>query len=143
MRTWNPRKPLVVKPSELLCFKDTINFTALLLFLSGINRQCIWVKYFELNSMTWPIKSLTSLIGIKIYGKYQWIKKFDKHLYPMLNISYAVKKIYKNFAWLFLLIELVKMSQKREKLKIKTLIFEQKNNCLQKIKKGTSKVALC
>ena len=33
--------------------------------------------------------------------------------------------------------------QKREKLKIKTLIFEHKNNCLQKIKKGTSKVALC
>ena len=52
-------------------------------------------------------------------------------------------KIYKNFAWLFLLIELVKMSKKREKLKIKTLTFEHKNNCLQKIKKGTSKVALC
>ena len=54
-------KPLVVKPSELFCFKDTINFTSLLLFLSGINRRCIWVKYFELSSMTWPIKSLTAL----------------------------------------------------------------------------------
>ena len=82
-------------------------------------------------------------LGIKIYGKYQWIKKFDKHLYPMLYTSYAIKKIYKNFAWLFLLIELVKMSQKREKLNIKTLTFEHKNNCLQKIKKGPSKVALC
>ena len=48
-------------------------------------------------------------------------------------------KIYKNFAWLFLLIELVKMSQKREKLKIKTLTFEHKNNCLQKIKKRNIK----
>ena len=54
-------KPLVVKPSELFCFKDTINFTSLLLFLSGINRRCIWVKYFELNSIAWPIKSLTAL----------------------------------------------------------------------------------
>ena len=54
-------KPLVVKPSELFCFKDTINFTSLLLFLSGINRRCIWVKYFELNSIEWPIKSLTAL----------------------------------------------------------------------------------
>ena len=44
-------KPLVVKPSELFCFKDTINFTALLLFLSGINGRCIWVKYLELNSI--------------------------------------------------------------------------------------------
>ena len=137
MWTWNLRKPLVVKPSELFCFKDTINFTALLLFLSGINRRCIWVKYFELNSIVLPIKSLTCSLGIKIYGKYQWIKKFDKHLYPMLYTSYAMKKIYKNFAWLFLLIELVKMSQKREKLNIKTLTFEHKNNCLQKIKKRT------
>ena len=40
-------------------------------------------------------------------------------------------------------IELVKMSQKREQLKIKTLTFEHKNNCLQRIKKGISKVALC
>ena len=54
-------KPLVVKPSELFCFKDTINFTSLLLFLSGINRRCIWVKYFELNLIAWPIKSLTAL----------------------------------------------------------------------------------
>ena len=54
-------KPLVVKASELFCFKDTINFTSLLLFLSGINRRCIWVKYFELNSIAWPIKSLTAL----------------------------------------------------------------------------------
>ena len=54
-------KPLVVKPSELFCFKDTINFTSLLLFLSGINRRCIWVKYFELSSIAWPIKSLTAL----------------------------------------------------------------------------------
>ena len=54
-------KPLVLKPSELFCFKDTINFTSLLLFLSGINRRCIWVKYFELNSIAWPIKSLTAL----------------------------------------------------------------------------------
>ena len=54
-------KPLVVKPSELFCFKDTINFTSLLLFLSGINRRCIWVKYFELNSIVLPIKSLTAL----------------------------------------------------------------------------------
>ena len=96
MRTWNLRKPLVVKPSELFCFKDTINLTALLLFLSGIKRQCIWVKYFELSSMAWPIKGPNSL-GIKIYGKYQWIKKFDKHLYPILYTSYAIKKIYKNF----------------------------------------------
>ena len=79
-------------------------------------------------------------LRIKIYGKYQWIKKFDKHLYAMLCISYAITKIYQNFAWLFLLIE---MSQKREKLKIKTLTFEHKNNCLQRIKKGISKVALC
>ena len=55
---------------------------------------------------------------------------------------YAIKKIYKNFAWLFLVIELVKMSQKREKLEIKTLTFEHKNNCLQRIKKEISKVAL-
>ena len=54
-------KPLVVKPSELFCFKDTINFTSFLLFLSGINRRCIWVKYFELNLIAWPIKSLTAL----------------------------------------------------------------------------------
>ena len=54
-------KPLVVKPSELFCFKDAINFTSLLLFLSGINRRCIWVKYFELSSIAWPIKSLTAL----------------------------------------------------------------------------------
>ena len=54
-------KPVVVKPSELFCFKDTINFTSLLLFLSGINRRCIWVKYFELNLIAWPIKSLTAL----------------------------------------------------------------------------------
>ena len=40
-------------------------------------------------------------------------------------------------------IELVKMSQKREQLKRKTLTFEHKNNCLQRIKKGTSKVAPC
>ena len=79
-------------------------------------------------------------LRIKIYGKYQWIKKFDKHLYAMLCISHAITKIYQNFAWLFLLIE---MSQKREKLKIKTLTFEHKNNCLQRIKKGISKVALC
>ena len=37
----------------------------------------------------------------------------------MLYTSFAINKIYKNFAWLFLLNELVKMSQKREKLKIK------------------------
>ena len=30
-----------------------------------------------------------------------------------------------------------------KKLKTKTLTFEQKNNCLQRIKKGISKVALC
>ena len=54
-------KSLVLKPSELFCFKYTINFTSLLLFLSGINRRCIWVKYFELNSIAWPIKSLTAL----------------------------------------------------------------------------------
>ena len=54
-------KPLVVKPSELFCFKDTINFTSLLLFLSGINRRCIWVRYFELSSTAWPIKSQTAL----------------------------------------------------------------------------------
>ena len=78
-------------------------------------------------------------LGIKIYGKYQWIKKFDKHLYPMLYTSYAIKKIYNNFAWLFLLIELVKMSQKREKLKLKTLTFEHKSNCVQKIKKEHQK----
>ena len=84
-----------------------------------------------------------NILGIKIYGKYQWMKKFDKHLYPMLYISYAVKKIYKNFVWLFLLIELVTNESKREKLTIKTLTFEHKNNCLQKIKNGTSKVALC
>ena len=57
----------------------------------------------------------------------------------MLYTSYAIKKIYKNFAWLFLLIELVKMSQKKEKLNIKTLTFEHKNNCLQKIKKRNIK----
>ena len=39
-------------------------------------------------------------------------------------------------------IKLVKMSQKREQLKRKTLTFEHKNNCLQRIKKGISKVAL-
>ena len=41
-------------------------------------------------------------LRIKIYGKYQWIKKFDKHLYPILYTAYAIKKIYENFAWLFL-----------------------------------------
>ena len=47
---------------------------------------------------------------------------------PMPYTSYAIKNKYKNFAWLFLLIELVKMSQKSEKLKIKALTFEHKNN---------------
>ena len=46
----------------------------------------------------------------------------------MLYTSFAINKIYKNFAWLFLLNELVKMSQKREKLKIKAPTFEHKNN---------------
>ena len=36
-------------------------------------------------------------------------------------------------------IELVKMSQKREQLKRKTLTFEHKNNCLQRIKKRNIK----
>ena len=35
---------------RIFCFKDTINFAALLFFLSGINRKCIRVKFFELNS---------------------------------------------------------------------------------------------
>ena len=39
----------------------------------------------------------------------------------------------------FLLIELVKMSQKSEKLNIKTFTFEHKSNCLQLF----LKVALC
>ena len=86
--------------------------------------KIFWTQFDDMTN-----KKPNSL-GIKIYGKYQWIKKFDKHLYPMLYTSYAIKKIYKNFAWLFLLIELVKMSQKREKLKIKTLTFEHKNNFL-------------
>ena len=36
-------------------------------------------------------------LGIKIYGKYQWIKKFDKHLDPMLYTSYAIKKNIQEF----------------------------------------------
>ena len=36
-------------------------------------------------------------LGIKIYGKYQWIKKFDKHLYPMLYTSCAIKKYIQEF----------------------------------------------
>ena len=30
--------------SQLFCFKDTINFAALLFFPRGINRQCIWIR---------------------------------------------------------------------------------------------------
>ena len=51
---------LVVKPSELFCFKDTINVAMLLVFLGGVNRQCICVKYFELRA---------NRLRIKIYGK--------------------------------------------------------------------------
>ena len=42
--------------------------------------------------------------------------------------AYAIKKIYENFAWLFLWWDSVSQNKsKREKIKIKTLTFEHKN----------------
>ena len=65
-----------------------------------------------------------------------YIQSFTQHMllkkYTRILLDYSCDEI-----------ELVKMSQKREKLKIKTLTFEHKNNCLQRIKKGISKVDLC
>ena len=65
-----------------------------------------------------------------------YIQSFTQHMllkkYTRILHDYSCNKI-----------ELVKMSQKREQLKRKTLTFEHKNNCLQRIKKGISKVALC
>ena len=58
---------MVVKPSELFCFKDTINVATLLAFLGGVNRQCNCVKYFELRA---------NRLRIKIYGKIP-VEKFN------------------------------------------------------------------
>ena len=53
--------------------------------------KIFWTQFDNMTN-----KKPNSLV-IMIYGKYQWIKKFDKHLYPILYTSYAIKKIYKNF----------------------------------------------
>ena len=55
-------------------------------------------------------------LGIKIYGKYQWMKKFDKHLYPILYTAYAIKKIYENFAWLFLWWDWVSQNESKKRI---------------------------
>ena len=142
MQTWNLRKAIGSETFRTILLQGHNQSYGVITFSQRYKQTMYLGKIFwtQFDGMT---SKKPNSLGIKIYGKCQWIKKFDKHLYPMLYTSSALKKIYKNFAWLFLLIELVKMSQKREKLKRKTLTFEHKNNCLQRIKKGISKVALC
>ena len=36
---------------QIILLPSHIHFAALLFFLSGIKRQCIWLKDFELNSI--------------------------------------------------------------------------------------------
>ena len=62
-----------------------------------------------------------------------------KHLYPTLYTSYAIKKNIQEFCMTIPVDWISQNESKREKLKIKTLTFEHKNNCLQKIKKRNIK----
>ena len=62
-----------------------------------------------------------------------------KHLYPTLYTSYAIKKNIQEFCMTIPVDWISQNESKREKLKIKTLTFEHKNNCLQKIKKEHQK----
>ena len=83
-------KPLVVKPSELFCFKDN-KFYFVITFSQRYKQTVNLGKIFWTQFDCMTNKKPNSL-GIKIYGKYQWIKKFDKHLYPILYTAYAIKK---------------------------------------------------
>ena len=96
MRTWNLRKTIGSEAFQTILLQGHNQFYGVITFSQRYQQTVYLGKIFWTQFDCITNKKPNSL-GIKIYGKYQWIKKFDKHLYPMRYTSYAIKQNIQEF----------------------------------------------